>query len=87
VCNRSIVFAIDVTGDILAIFNTKVIVVDITAGFAAVLTGAFLTASVLTGALIAVFFSFTRNVSLCISSVSALVTLLVVAGVVVSGHF
>jgi hypothetical protein len=54
--------------------------------------GALVAASVITETLIAFFFSFTRNVSLCISSVStlaALVALVVVAGigVVVSGHF
>jgi hypothetical protein len=83
VCNRSIVFAIDVTGDILAIFINVIGVVNIAAGFA-----------VITGALI----SFTWNVSLLpvssvfasaltITAVVTLVTLLVVAGVVVSGHF
>jgi hypothetical protein len=81
--NWSIVFAIHVTGDILAIYVNEIGVVNIAAGFVVA----------------AVLLSFTWNVSFAISvsttsvltitavTLVALVALVVVSGVGVSGHF
>jgi hypothetical protein len=76
VCDRSIGFSIDVTSNILSIYTMIGLVVSIATRRALI--------AVLS--LIAIFFSFTRNVSLPVCTISALVTL-IVAAVVVSGHF
>jgi hypothetical protein len=74
VCDRSIGFSIDVTSNILSIYTMIGLVVSIAARRALI-------------AVLAIFFSFTRNVSLLVCSISALVTLIVAVLVVVSGHF
>ena len=81
--NRSFGFTIQRTGTILAIYTLIGIVVGVTGS--AVIAGALITAALIT----AILLSFTWNISLCISSVSAvaLVTLVVVVGVGVAGHF
>jgi hypothetical protein len=80
VCDRSIGFSIDVTSNILSIYTMIGLVVSIAARRALIAVLSLI-------AILVIFFSFTRNVSLPVCTISALVTLIVVAAVVVSGHF